>query len=1113
MLRYSAEKISDILSYSLEEIRQGGTAYKDFLKTMGNNYKYPYMHQLSIYSTVKDATACAEYDFWKQLGRNVKKGEKGIPLLYLSSGNIKTKYVFDVSQTISTSGKISEVKLWRYDIKKHIGALDELIDRFKERKSSLIFSLEEKIEALVSLYSKEKFYSVIEELSDDTLRKCKKVELNKLLVESLKISISTRMGVEIPVNESALSILSEVLYKQDINILLGNISSLTKLMLMDIGREIGKIEEQEKLKEVNKKEQTGKDKERYNEITENENKEDSLNTKEKIKGGLEDGKSSIIGERIYSGERNLHTDSKGNTFRENGRDLLHGDDRGRGGASTSKYKDADTTRYEQTKPIWESEVKVPERGERKPISDDVSGGDFNGTSFNHTKTSGNFLGEGRDENDRKFWNDNTDAGSGFPKIRRTEKEPIYDINKNGNGADSLGIENTLNEVKETKETRQVNETIRKEEVAPTSFSFTDLSGQTKFMLPLSQEEIDAILIYGGNEHNLRLKVSAEYSKGKGIKEFASFLKSSFRGGNGYEINGKKICAWYTDEGIYLSNGNSSRHNKTQTLLWEDAAKRISELLDKGEYAESREIKEAFYEEIKELASMLLLLKIDIAGKEKDEFLTILNEEEKGSFNNESKRLEEKLKEKDFRNKLREEYIHFLREYADNPSILRFSNHRFKEILQRLNDLELERKELISNIIKLPEINEFITEDEIDETLSSGSGFLEGKQRIYDFFNKSHTLQEQGEYLKNEYGTGGCSPAISGAMGSGEWYDTNGIKFDKNNCKDIILNWNQVAKRIQKLLDAGRYLSSEEELKEGQLNNDIETNSKEISENVANEKDSIKFYSKDSPETLMTEEMLEIEQRKTSVHNNILKLIESKGSLEVITDEKDYEKLFYYFGDFKYQDGSKLKDYNPFENEDVGELVHLYFFKNNDNELRVMYNRLDEFIYSSNVNKFLDTLINISKNTELDTADKIEKIAVKVGNYYAVVEQDKLKDILLKDTGIRVYPQKDNIEGKVFSLYKGATFEESTKLDRLFNKIAVEMKGEDLSNLNDLFYLEEQGLYKIDNDRVSKEVLGYDFGIESFNTKFLDYLGEIYIYNKNLKINDLYQNIAYINKEN
>ena len=76
MPRYSTEKISDILSHSLEEIRRDVDAYKDFLKTMGNNYKYSYMHQLSIYSTYKRATACAEYDFWKKLGRSVKRGEK-----------------------------------------------------------------------------------------------------------------------------------------------------------------------------------------------------------------------------------------------------------------------------------------------------------------------------------------------------------------------------------------------------------------------------------------------------------------------------------------------------------------------------------------------------------------------------------------------------------------------------------------------------------------------------------------------------------------------------------------------------------------------------------------------------------------------------------------------------------------------------------------------------------------------------------------------------------------------------------------------------------------------------------------------------------------------------
>ena len=111
MPRYSTEKISDILSHSLEEIRRDVSSYKDFLKTMGNNYKYSYMHQLSIYSTYKRATACAEYDFWKKLGRSVKRGEKGIPILDLSMRLPKVKYVFDVSQTVSIGNKINEVKL------------------------------------------------------------------------------------------------------------------------------------------------------------------------------------------------------------------------------------------------------------------------------------------------------------------------------------------------------------------------------------------------------------------------------------------------------------------------------------------------------------------------------------------------------------------------------------------------------------------------------------------------------------------------------------------------------------------------------------------------------------------------------------------------------------------------------------------------------------------------------------------------------------------------------------------------------------------------------------------------------------------------------------------
>ena len=101
------------------------------------------MHQLSIYSTYKDSTACAEYDFWTSIGRVVKRGEHGIPLLDVSGNQARVKYIFDVSQTVSIGNKISEIKLWKYDSKKHLPAIDHLIDSFKEKNSSLIFSQNE----------------------------------------------------------------------------------------------------------------------------------------------------------------------------------------------------------------------------------------------------------------------------------------------------------------------------------------------------------------------------------------------------------------------------------------------------------------------------------------------------------------------------------------------------------------------------------------------------------------------------------------------------------------------------------------------------------------------------------------------------------------------------------------------------------------------------------------------------------------------------------------------------------------------------------------------------------------------------------------------------------
>ena len=77
MPRYKFSEVKEMLYYAKEEFKEDIDRYETYLKVVGNNYKYPYFNQLSIYTVNEKATACAEYDYWKSIGRNVSRGEKG----------------------------------------------------------------------------------------------------------------------------------------------------------------------------------------------------------------------------------------------------------------------------------------------------------------------------------------------------------------------------------------------------------------------------------------------------------------------------------------------------------------------------------------------------------------------------------------------------------------------------------------------------------------------------------------------------------------------------------------------------------------------------------------------------------------------------------------------------------------------------------------------------------------------------------------------------------------------------------------------------------------------------------------------------------------------------
>lgn len=1400
MPRYDIVDLSRTIYLAKEEFKKDIKKYEEYLKVSGNNYKYPYIHQISIYNMDPKATACAEFDYWKSIGRSVKRGEKGIPLLDIDSGRIK--YIFDIRQTVSINHNISEVKLWKYDSKKHLNLLDEMIDKFKEKDSKLLLSQEDKIAALVESNVRGKFNKILESLSDESLKSIQKVDLFNLLKESVKISISERMEVSYQLKKENLSLLSKI-SSSDIDKVLSISANISKNILLDLGSEIKRLEILEKIQERKDLEQTKELKERYNKLS------SDINGEINFKGGLEDEREINIGRQgIPHGGGDLHTNRQGEFLRETGRDIQDGRIGGRHGSPNTQYGNSQGNRFKETQQMGKDEIELSQGEQRRGLSDNVFARDIDGSSSIKGKRDRGLYHEGRSQNDGNLGSDRRTERRGLSEISEIEEEHGYDPTRNRGKGD--------------------NPNLKKEEVESTSFFSAKNQGeQISFSNPISQREIDTFLIHGGNHEDGRLAVIAEFSKGKSLEEQANFLKEIYRGANGLEIEGRKISAWFGKEGAIFKDGDEARYREGQIVSWKDLANNINNLLDRGEFASNVEVIESATYEREKIAEKLLYLKRDFTDETKDRYLAILNDIKGRGFPDEKENLGKKLEDKNFINKLRKEYEVFLEEYKINPDILRFHHYKLSRIYNDISDLEIERKLYRTNLKDIAPIQSFITQDEIDESLKRGSGFSDGKKRIYEFFTEKHDLKEQADFLKNEYGVGGSSHALSAARESGEWHDAKGIKYNKGNAKEILLSWSNVARRINDLIKKNRYIDEEsfEENRKKKTDQEINKTEKESQEYINYQDDlpptdndvyiertnnsSIYYYQgqsvasigddgkliiydefmpnflKEEIYSIAFEKQLDIPldqlddgiilegihdtfyiKEKEEIEGREYYLLESQSryddipnivvnsNKEVIDDDivNGFEEFKEFYPNknkenigfdldshrkddywiIEFNEGSSLieKDYAGqrltkellneireidkkirLHNKTLGEDEYgqmtdkwegysKFYFNHivdgkivdhykidigdgneiNQRDFEFLYeqigksqielnqtieeNKIDEKIISINQieDRIFDVLVkdkvleneiikareNLGNNTlasfnsvfqreyakimrevadkqvnlpdDMKSIDKVkelslrtqnryrqylynslennieddkeilsikvgdivrtednkylkikdissgydnnhnpityysydayfdkdlklfshsfkgsdlkalevlrneveekltkeiveDKLAVKVGYYYALVDKEKTKDIELEETGIRVYPRKENSQGKIYNLYKGKSFEDSRKIDSLFDEITVKMKEVNLTNLNDVLELEREGLFEIADDKVTKFEKGYDIDVQSFNQQFPDYYNDIYVFNKNLEINGAYQNLAHINEEN
>ena len=106
----------------------------------------------------------------------------------------------------------------------------------------------------------------------------------------------------------------------------------------------------------------------------------------------------------------------------------------------------------------------------------------------------------------------------------------------------------------------------------------------------------------------------------------------------------------------------------------------------------------------------------------------------------------------------------------------------------------------------------ISKEDIDSVLQKGSGVADGKYRIYRQFKKGEDRQENIEFLKNEYGTGGGTHIFPDGFSGHSWHDSKGLAIDRNGTytnHDLVLKWSQVEKRLREMIKDNRYLNPKE----------------------------------------------------------------------------------------------------------------------------------------------------------------------------------------------------------------------------------------------------------------------------------------------------------------
>ena len=776
-------KFNDIRELAQQNARWVSNSPKDwmnYLDVAARLYRYSFKDTLLIHAQRPDATACAELEVWnKKMNRWVNRGAKGIALLDDASPRAKLRYVFDIADTHLVQGGRTPI-LWRIDDSEHQQMiLDHLADTYAlTQTDSMNAALMELAQQLTAENLEEAMdgleYEVadtfLEGLDEDNLR----VRFRELMTNSIFYTLSRRCEqepLEVLEDEDFIRIVD--FNQLPVLTFLGNaVSEQCEAVLRDIGREMQKIYRKEVTEHLAKTADS-----LYNTSTDFSTlkRETETNITEGGKpygtdlspqGGLP------VSEPDRTGRADEHWE-----VRDAAQDLSEGKQE----ELVSEY--ADERQAESASGADRRAGGEPDgRTDREPERE-VSG------SEQGNRTDG--MGGTSEQSDRDGGRDRAE-GIGVQLTADTTEQDLSEAEEEIASAFSLPSLPT------------VEQQIRAIE-APMQAQYAD-------EITIPAEVVDEILRTGSNRSKSQLRLIYNFMTEQTPEEYTAFVKKEYgEGGKGFEIGGTKYAVWFDELGMQIAVGDTVRNDpKNKAFLsWEDVSCRIHQLLQQGEYAPKSVLDAARGNALHEHAEALSYMERDMA-EGVAEMVFADTSIFSGGYPELTERLAKLIDQPEFLADLNERLLGLAEAYAEDKSVMRMPFYRPDKVSEQFQKFALPFQPYQAREgFQWNEQEVFITEDEINAFLAGGGPYSDGRLATYSFFLTHTEKAERAAFLKDRYGVGGSSHALSRADNSHASYDGRGLELARGiyGKPDALvkLNWNQAAERVAKLIDQSLYL--------------------------------------------------------------------------------------------------------------------------------------------------------------------------------------------------------------------------------------------------------------------------------------------------------------------